>query len=63
MAISKKEAKEIKESILHFMTEDTKHNHAIFDKQDGLACFNGTDLDMVMDKVVAGIWARIDGNV
>ena len=25
-------------------------NQAIFDKDEGWACFNGTDLDMIMDK-------------
>lgn len=27
-----------------------EHNQAIFDAERGYACFNGTDLDMVMEK-------------
>ena len=43
---------------LKYLTEDSKtqdarrkaFNQAIFDAKDGLAVFNGTDLDMVMEK-------------
>ena len=45
----------IKKKILKCLTEDFKNNQAIFDKKEGWQCFNGTDLDMVMDKVVKGL--------
>jgi hypothetical protein len=45
----------IKKKILKCLTEDFKNNQAIFDKKKGWQCFNGTDLDMVMDKVVKGL--------
>ena len=45
----------IKKKILKCLTEDFKNNQAIFDKKEGWQVFNGTDLDMVMDKVVKGI--------
>lgn len=56
----------IKKSILHYLCDDWnnhkkgkvhKENQAIFDKEDGYAVFSGTDLEMVMDKVVSGIWS------
>ena len=56
----------IKKSILHYLCDDWnnhkrgkghKENQAIFDEKDGYAVFSGTDLEMVMDKVVSGIWS------
>ncbi|MBS5619810.1 hypothetical protein [Eubacterium sp.] len=56
----------IKKSILHYLCDDWnnhkrgkghKENQAIFNKEDGCAVFSGTDLEMVMDKVVSGIWS------
>lgn len=58
--------KEIKDSILHYLADDWnnhkrgrahRENQAIFDREYGFACFDGTDLEMVMDKVVKGIWS------
>lgn len=57
------------ESILHCLTRDfmygvrkdgrplkrPKLNQAIFDVESGWPVFSGTDLDMVMDKVVLGL--------
>ena len=45
----------IKKKIVKCLTEDFKGNQAIFDKEEGFQVFNGTDLDMVMDKVVKGL--------
>ncbi len=45
----------IKNKILKCLTEDFKNNQAIFDKKEGRQIFNGTDLEMVMDKVVKGL--------
>lgn len=45
----------IKEKILKCLTEDFKNNQAIFDKKEGYQIFSGTDLNMVMEKVVKGI--------
>ena len=57
---------EIKNSILHYLCDDWnnhkrgkahKENQAIFDRKDGYAIWNGIDLEMVMEKVVKGIWS------
>jgi hypothetical protein len=48
----------LREEFLRLLTEDSEtsdrrrkeFNQAIFDKERGFACFNGTDLSMVMDK-------------
>lgn len=45
----------IKEKILKCLTEDFKNNQAIFNKKEGYSIFSGTDLEMVMEKVVKGI--------
>lgn len=50
-----KERNFIKKKILKCLTEDFDGNQAIFDKKEGWACFNGTDLHMVMDKVAKGL--------
>lgn len=34
-----------------------KENQAIFDRKDGFAIWSDIDLEMVMDKVVSGIWS------
>ena len=59
MKINKQQAKALKKSILKKLTEDSENNQAIFDKKEGWAVFNGTDLSMVMDKVVSGVYAMI----
>ena len=57
---------EIKNSILHYLCDDWnnhkkgkahKENVAIFDRENGYAIWNNTDLEMVMEKVVKGIWS------
>lgn len=72
--MTKKEAQRIKQSILRCLTEDfpygktktgrplkrSKFNQAIFDPA-GYAVFNGTDLEMVMNRVVLGIWFCLEG--
>ena len=56
----------IKNSILHYLCDDWnnnkrgkahKENQAVFDKEYGYAIWNDTDLEMVMEKVVKGIWS------
>jgi len=53
--MTNKEVKLIKEEILHHLCDDFKNNQAIFDRKEGFACFNGTNLTMVMDKIVNGL--------
>lgn len=55
--MNNKEIKIIKNEILHYLTDDFKENQAIFNKKEGWQIFNGTDLSMVMDKVVAGLYS------
>ncbi|MBO7615083.1 MAG: hypothetical protein J6T15_05245 [Bacilli bacterium] len=55
--MTKKEIKILKEEILKYLCEDFKGNQAIFNKQYGWQVFNGTDLTMVMDKVVGGLYS------
>lgn len=56
----------IKNNILHYLCDDWnnhkrgkahKENQALFDREDGFAIWNEIDLEMVMDKVVSGIWS------
>lgn len=53
--MTNKERNLIKKKIVKCLTEDFKNNQAIFNKKEGWQVFNGTDLDMVMDKVVKGL--------
>lgn len=53
--MTNKERNIIKKKIIKCLTEDFKGNQAIFDKHEGWAIFNGTDLDMVMNAVVKGL--------
>jgi hypothetical protein len=57
--MTNEEAQRIEAAIHRCLTEDFKigreTNQAIFNPQHGWARFNGTDLDMVMEKVVSGI--------
>jgi len=53
--MTNKERNIIKKQILKCLTEDFKYNQAIFNKQEGWAVFNNTNLEMVMNKVVKGI--------
>jgi len=55
LKITNKQRNFIKKNILKCLTEDFKGNQAIFDKKDGFQIFNGTDLEMVMDKIVKGL--------
>ncbi len=52
--MTNKERNLIKKKILKCLTEDFNKNQAIFDKK-GWQVFTGTDLGMVMDKVVKGL--------
>jgi len=50
--------KELRALFLKYLTQDSKtqdarrkeYNQAIFDGEEGWAVFNGTDLDMVLEK-------------
>lgn len=55
--ITNKEIQIIKKEILKYLTEDFKKNQAIFNKTKGYQIFNDTDLEMVMDKVVGGLYS------
>ena len=55
--MTSKELKIIKKEILKYLTEDFKDNVAIFDKEEKWQVFNGTDLTMVMEKVVNGLYS------
>jgi len=53
--MTNKERNFIKKKILKCLTEDFDGNQAIFNKKEGWQVFNGTDLEMVMEKVVKGL--------
>lgn len=55
--MNNKELQIIKQEILHYLTDDFRGNQAIFNKKEGWQVFNGTDLSMVMDKVVGGLYS------
>lgn len=57
---------QIKDSIMHYLCDDWnnhkrgkahKENQALFDRKDGYAMWNTIDLEMIMEKVVKGIYA------
>ena len=72
--MTKKEIKICKEKILKCLTEDFTYgrrkdgkplkcpnlNQAIFDNKEGYACFGNTDLKMVMDKVMLGLYFALE---
>ena len=72
--MNKADVKLAKSKILKCLTEDfeygkrkdgkpLKHkikNQAIFDKIKGYAIYNGTDLEMVMDKVILGLYFSLE---
>ena len=57
MKITNKELQIIKQEILHYLTDDFRGNQAIFNKREGWQVINVTDLSMVMDKVVSGLYS------
>ena len=72
--MTKKDVRLAKAKILKCLTEDFEYgrrkdgkplkrkklNQAIFDKKEGWAVYNGTNLEMVMDAVVLGLYFAID---
>ena len=54
---------ELRKAFVKRLTVDSPHhgarrkdfNQAIFDADEGFACFNGTDLDMVLEKFDAAV--------
>lgn len=61
--MNKSDVRLAKKKILKCLTEDFEHgtqkNHAIFDKKEGYAIFHGTDLEMIMEKVVLGLYLAL----
>ena len=55
--ITNKEIQIIKEQILKYLTQDFNKNQAIFNGEKGYQIYNDTDLTMVMDKVVGGLYS------
>lgn len=55
--MNNKELQIIKKEILHYLADNFKGNQAIFDRKEGWQVFSEIDLDMVMDKVVAGLYS------
>lgn len=55
--MTNKELQIIKEEILHYLVDDFKGNQAIFNKKEGWQIFNDTDLNMVIEKVVKGLYS------
>ena len=60
MKITKKQIRVLKKEILRYLCEDFNKNKAIFNKKQGYAIYIGTDLEMVMDKVVGGLYSGAD---
>ena len=58
--MTNKEVQIIKNEILHYLCDDWEQNQAIFNRKEGYQVFNGTDLTMVMDKVVCGLKSAQD---
>ena len=69
--INKADIKLVKKKILKCLTENfecgtgeplkcKKQNQAIFDKEKGFAIWSQTDLEMVMDKVVLGLYFALE---
>ncbi len=71
--MNKSDVRLAKKKILKCLTEDFEYgtrkdgqplarprkNQAIFDKKEGYAIFTGTDLEMVMEKVVLGLYLAL----
>ena len=55
--MTKKDLQILKEEILKYLCEDFGRNQAIFNKERGYQVFNDTDLTMVMEKVVSGLYS------
>ena len=49
MILTKRQRTKIKKDIIKSLTDE---ENGIFDRKEGWACYNGTDLDMVMDCVI-----------
>jgi hypothetical protein len=62
-SMDKKDVRLAKKKILKCLTEDVRHggktSKGIFDKQKGFANYGHTDLQMVMDKVVLGLYLAL----
>jgi hypothetical protein len=72
--ITAEQRNQIKKIVLRCLTEDFEYgrtkagtprkkpyrNQAIFSRQSGRQCFNGTDLDMIMGKVVLALSFAMD---
>jgi len=75
--VNREDVKRAKASILRCLTVDFEYgrrkdgaplkrprrNQHIFDAKRGFAAYNGTDLEMVMDKVVLGLYFAMADSV
>ena len=59
MALTNKDRNAIKKEILNQLTHD---EYGIFDKKEGYAKFNGTNLEMVIQCVVDGLTKYVTNN-
>jgi hypothetical protein len=61
--MNKADVKRAKAKILKCLTEDVQHGRkkslAIFDEKSGHQVYNDTDLKMIMDKVVLGLYLAL----
>ena len=55
--ITKQQRNQIKKEIIAELTDD---KYGIFNKKEGWACYNGTDLDMVMESVQRALTRMVD---
>ena len=63
LTMNKLDLRLAKKKILMCLTEDVKHgkktSKAIFDKKEGWQCYDDTSLDMVMDKIILGLYLAL----
>lgn len=45
----------LRELFLKRLTEDSEDNYSIFDAEEGFARYNGTDLEMILEKFDSAI--------
>ena len=55
--ITKQQRNKIKKEIVAELTDE---EFGIFDKKEGWACYNGTDLEMVMESVQRALTRMVD---
>lgn len=58
--MTKKDLQILKKEILRYLCDDFLDNQHIFDMEDGFQVYNDTDLTMVMEKVVKGLYSGME---